>query len=84
MREASLGLLFVVGRAYVPGARASKRGGPGRCCEHRAAAPSEDWVINLEELAAGELRLVTSMFDMPDLDASWRDVPGIRFRRESS
>lgn len=43
-------------------------------------SPTDSWIIDLEELAAGELRSVADMFDMPDLDVSWRDVEGIRFR----
>lgn len=41
-------------------------------------SPTDPWIINLEELAAGELRPVSGMLDMPDLDRSWRGVQPIR------
>lgn len=44
-------------------------------------SPSDSWVINLEELAAGELRPVTGLLDMPELDQTWVNVPSIRLRR---
>jgi hypothetical protein len=43
-------------------------------------SPTDPWVIDLEELAAGELRPIAYMLDMPGLDAAWRNVEGIRFR----
>lgn len=44
-------------------------------------SPTDSWIINLEELAAGELRPVTGLLDMPDLDQAWRNVQSIRLRR---
>lgn len=48
--------------------------------QYVVTSPTDNWIIDLEELAAGELRPVSDMLDMPDLDAAWRNVEGIRFQ----
>lgn len=51
--------------------------------QYLATSPSDSWIIDLSELAAGELRPATGMFEMPDLDVGWTHIPSIRFRRSS-
>lgn len=46
-------------------------------------SPADSWLIDLRELASGELRPVAGMLDMPDVDAPWRNIPGIRFGTDS-
>lgn len=45
------------------------------------ASPRDTWIIDLDELASGEVAPVTGMFEMPDLDRQWRSVDPIRLRR---
>lgn len=47
--------------------------------QYLITSPADAWVIDLEELAAGELRPVARMFDMPDIEMDWGSVPSIRF-----
>jgi hypothetical protein len=46
-------------------------------------SPADTWLIDLQELASGELRPIAGMFDMPDIEEPWRNIPGIRFRNAS-
>lgn len=45
------------------------------------ASPLDDWIIDLHDLAAGDVTPVKAMFDLPDLDRQWTRVDPIRLRR---
>lgn len=45
------------------------------------ASPLDDWIIDLDDLAAGDVSPVKGMFDLPDLDRQWTQVDPIRLRR---
>lgn len=40
-------------------------------------SPADDWIIDLNDLASGNLAGTTAMLDMPDLDAPWRTLSAI-------
>lgn len=41
-------------------------------------SPADDWIIDLIDLASGNLAGTTAMLDFPDLDAPWRRLSAIR------
>lgn len=45
------------------------------------ASPLDDWIIDLDDLAAGDVAPVKGMFDLPGLDRHWRQVEPIKLRR---
>lgn len=47
------------------------------------SSPADDWVIDLDDLASGNLQPTTPMFEMPEFDAPWRQVEAIKFRAQS-
>ncbi|MGL5824512.1 MAG: hypothetical protein ACRCYU_06715 [Nocardioides sp.] len=42
-------------------------------------SPADEWIIDLHDLAAGNVAAMTSMINLPDLDAPWRALDAIRF-----
>lgn len=54
--------------------------GVGQCLI-RSAVDDDEWVIDLYDLAAGNIAPVQGMFDVPELDATWQRVEPIRLRR---
>lgn len=42
-------------------------------------SPADSWLIDLQELASGELRPIAGMLEMPDIEEPWRSIPSIRF-----
>jgi hypothetical protein len=43
-------------------------------------SPSDDWIIDLDDLAAGNLAPIKGMLDFPDFEEAWRQVDPIRLR----
>lgn len=41
-------------------------------------SPADEWITDLDDLAAGNAVLTTAMLDMPDLDARWLALDAIR------
>jgi hypothetical protein len=46
-------------------------------------SPADEWVIDLDDLAAGNLAPITQTFEMPEYDAHWRSLPSIGTSAES-
>ena len=46
-------------------------------------SPADEWIIDLDDLAAGNMAPTQTLIEMPDLDAPWRALDSIR-RRSSS
>jgi hypothetical protein len=42
-------------------------------------SPADEWIIDLDDLAAGNTVPTKAMLDMPDLDAPWLALDAIRF-----
>lgn len=47
-------------------------------------SPADEWIIDLDDLAAGNTAPTQTLIEMPDLDAPWRALDSIRLRRSSS